>query len=85
MLKVTAAATTTKTSPKYFVEGLPKDFVLETESNKAKISGVIDVTKKRFSISTGVAACNFDAAGLREVAEHFAELADLIDGKLKVA
>lgn len=86
--------TESKTAPKLFVGGVPEDFVITT-TNAARVSGKRYGTDgKRYKIFIGAEVTQarvyndvqvMDAAGLREVAAHFSELADIIEGKLKAA
>lgn len=84
MLKVNRAEETTK--PKYFTGGKPADFEL-VALNKAKIRGKLTSKGTAYHVAAGDSSFTheFDAAALREAGEHFIELANIIDGKIKVA
>lgn len=79
MLKVEAVS---KKKPKFFVEGMPKDFTLVGKNGseiKATLSGV---GSKAYNLSITTGKTSFDSTSIREIAEHFAELADMLDAKL---
>lgn len=79
------------TQPKLFTGGKPKDFEITTR-NSARISGKLSSSGKAYAVYVGPevnersdSKHELDSAALREVAEHFAELADILDGKKKAA
>lgn len=57
--------------------GLPKSFELTTESGST-LKAAITATGKAFKIDTSASFC---PKGLRDIASHFAELADVMEGK----
>lgn len=68
-----------KKKPKYFTGGKPKDFELTTENGG--MNGVMSETGKTYSL-VFVNGSKFCQKGMREVAEHMLELADILEGKL---
>ncbi len=70
----------TKTKAKLFTGGQPKDFSFQPETGTAyNISCKLAIAGKSYVIgATGA----IDAKGLREVGQHFVELADMMEGKV---
>lgn len=66
-----------KKKVKHFTGGKPKSFELTTEGG-SRVVGRLSTTGKAFVINVDSSFC---PKGLREVASHFAELADIMDGK----
>lgn len=73
----------TKT-PKHFTGGKPKDFELKAV-NGAITKAVLSPNGRDYNLTIPSGYTAFDAAALRELGEHCAELADILQNKVQAA
>jgi hypothetical protein len=71
-----------KPKARFFTGGKPKDFTLSTVASNASVYGKLNTGGTSYALST---SSSFNAKDLRETAEHLAELADVMDGKVTAA